>query len=175
MQEKHLKNRYYRLFFALDKIWANWNDFKPLTLAKWHLTQRNTHTHSQFTAKLYFPILTWFIFFSALELFRFSFLCSHYDAFELVTSIHCWSFTSNVLCWWIFIRNIFIALSWCHFCGQAFQVIFPFDRCCCCCFHDLHKYPFSPYICATIAFGTCFIVNTILIQNFSLSALPLSL
>lgn len=98
--------------------------FKPLTLTKWHLTHRNTQTHRHtytLTDANYVPSfdmvhLWWHNFFCtqalslflSLSLFFFAVLLLWCDAFEWVTSIHCCSFTSNVLCACEFLSLIFL-------------------------------------------------------------------
>lgn len=139
MQEKHLKNNDY---VFVDKIWPNWNDFKPLTLAKWHLTliHTNTHTH-KLLSKLWHGSFVMAHFLHSSSLFFLFFSAPLHDVFEWLPQfivVH----SLQISCAWIFIVNIFIALSWCHsmpfFVVKHFKWFFFWPL-----LNDLHKYPIS--------------------------------
>lgn len=133
MHEKHLKNNDYGF---LDKIWPNWNDFKPLTLTKWHLTQRNI-----LLSKLWhgsFVMAHIFFFFCTQALL----FCAPFWCLWIEVTIHCCSFVSNVFCACEFLSVIFL-LRWAdaifvvkHFKWFFFFIFWPL-------LNDLHKYPFS--------------------------------
>lgn len=124
MHEKHLKNNDYGF---LDEIWPNWNDFKPLTLTKWHLTQRNI-----LLSKLWhgsFVMAHIFFFFCTQALL----FCAPFWCLWIEVTIHCCSFVSNVFCACEFLSVIFL-LRWADaiFVVKHFKWFFfssSFDRC----------------------------------------------